>query len=222
EAYDLHVRNREVLSEKDTNQTTDGVINCMSSKNIVVAQHQDPISKVHEPLLSKIDEAFDFPVENHESVGEKDTSRKTEVENRKSNKYTSIVMQDGLISKVKGPPLSKNVSTFDLLVENRECVSQKETTSQTTKEMETEVLKQPPIFDRHVHLLIRQWKIASQMVKNTDPYASATDEQPYKKSRILNDGVYFHGYGRENDYHDMRGYNREAYNGNHDRRHHHE
>nr|GEZ69785.1 hypothetical protein [Tanacetum cinerariifolium] len=33
---------------------------------------------------------------------------------------------------------------------------------------------------------------------------------------------YFHGYERENDYHDMRGYNREAYNGNHERRHHHD
>nr|GEU56563.1 copia protein [Tanacetum cinerariifolium] len=55
--------------------------------------------------------------------------------------------------------------------------------------------------------------------KSRDPYASATNEQPYNKSRRLNDGVYFHGYERYNDYHDMRGYNREAYNGNHDRHH---
>nr|GEW47301.1 protein enhanced downy mildew 2-like [Tanacetum cinerariifolium] len=170
EAYDLHVRNREVLSEKDTNQTTDGVINCKSSKNIVVAQHQDPVSKVHEPLLSKIDEAFDFPVKNHESVGEKDTSRKTEVENRKK-------------PKIPG----KSVHSFNSQVNNCDFNAEKNVSQTTTKAAAT--------------YLIKSQKQSTQCDKSNsqndiatrDPYASATDEQPYKKSRILNDGVYFHG-----------------------------
>nr|GEX62559.1 hypothetical protein [Tanacetum cinerariifolium] len=78
EAYDLHVKKCEILSEKDTSQTTDEVINCKSSKNIVVAQHQGPVSKVQEPLLSKIVEAFDLPVEKPEILSEKDTSQTTD------------------------------------------------------------------------------------------------------------------------------------------------
>nr|GEW99092.1 hypothetical protein [Tanacetum cinerariifolium] len=259
EAYDLHVKKREILSEKDTSQTTDEVINCKSSKNIVVAQHQGPVSKVHEPLLSKIVEAFDFPLENHEFVSEKDTSRKTEVENQKSNKYTSIVVPDGLISKVKGPPLSENVSTFDLLVENqlpifdryvhlddspvKNCKSNGEKhAGQTTKKGKNRnsrkrkrrskpitiaqqnahisKIQEPKILGKSVHSFNSQVNNCDlNDIATRDPYASATDEQPYNKSRRLNDGVYFHGYERYNDYHDMRGYNKEAYNGNHDRHH---
>ncbi|GJZ67464.1 enhanced downy mildew 2-like protein [Tanacetum coccineum] len=282
EAFDFPVQYHEILSKKDTIQTTEKVINCKSSKNIDVAQHQGLVG------------------ENHEFVGEKDTSRKTELENQESSKW-------------------KTVLAFHLPMENRESVSQKDTTSQTIEEIKTRVSKEMPVIDSHVYLfdspvencksngekhtgqttkkgknrnsrkrrrrskaiaiaqkkahiskiqkpkilgksvhpfnlqvnncdlnaeknvsqttrkaaatcLIRSQKESTRCDKSNsqnniatrDLYVSATDEQPYNKSIRPNDGVDFHGYERENDYHDERGYYREAYNGNCDRRHYHD
>ncbi|PWA52332.1 zinc finger, PHD-type [Artemisia annua] len=309
EAFDLPLENREIVSEKNTSQTTEKVEDCKSSKFIAVAQQQGPISKVQEPLLSESVATFDLPVKNHEVVGEKDTSRKTaEVENRKSSKHIATVQQHGHISKIQVQSLSdENVEAFDLPVENRESVSEKDTTSQTAEEMETRVSKELPISDRYVHLSNSPVKICksngeknpgqttkkrenrnsrkrrrrskciaiaqqnahiskiqeptipdkfvhpfNSQVKNCDLNvekdvnqtttkavastlirsqkessrcdrsnshnniatrdASATDAQPYHKSRILNDDVHFRGYERENGYHDNRSYIREAYN----------
>ncbi|GKE27112.1 hypothetical protein Tco_1442496 [Tanacetum coccineum] len=241
----------ENVNKKVTSQTTKRAANGKSSKHVAIAQQHDHISSVQGPILSDEHvEAFDFHHqglvgENHEFVGEKDTSRKTELENQESSKWKTVLafhlpmenreswkiasqmvkstlviaisQKKAHISKIQKPKiLGKSVHPFNLQVNNCDLNAEKNVSQTTRKATAT--------------CLIRSQKESTQCDKSNsqnniatrDLYVSATDEQPYNKSIRPNDGVDFHGYERENDYHDERGYYREAYNGNCDRRHYHD
>ncbi|GKD23352.1 hypothetical protein Tco_1225055 [Tanacetum coccineum] len=135
EAFDLPVETPEIVNKKVTSQTTKRAENRKSSKHIAIAQQHDHISSIQGPILSDEHvEAFDFPVQYHEILSEKDTIQTTEkVINCKSSKW-------------------KTVLAFHLPMENRESVSQKDTTSQTIEEIKTRVSKEMPVIDSHVYL----------------------------------------------------------------------